>query len=183
VLPNLSAVAGHRDGYGVNWHVPIDDAHHWRFGIQFRRSAAIRRGGQQTGDRLPGYRLARSKENRYLQDREEMKTRSFTGMGRNFIVHDTMATEGAGPIQDRTAEHPGYTDRGIFASRKVLEAAIRDVQEGKDPPHVVRDPSKNRWEHIVARNDVLVPSEVDWHNFWENDVELINVGEAFRSAE
>jgi phenylpropionate dioxygenase-like ring-hydroxylating dioxygenase large terminal subunit len=174
VLPNFAAVAGHRDGYSVNWHVPIDDEHHWRFGISFHRSAGPARWqsaipGAGQADRTEGYYLVRNKANRYQQDREEMKAKSFIGMGANFVVHDTCATEGPGNIQDRTEEHLGYTDGGIMASRKVLLDAIRDVQEGHDPPHVIRDPSQNHLEHLFVRNDVLLPSDVDWHNYWEKE--------------
>src|SRR5581483_6777814 len=143
IYPNLSAFAGggRGDGYGVNWHVPIDDERHWKYMINFNRKqpldgAEARRGiGIEIG---PDYRLRRSRENRYLQDREEMKTRSFIGLGSFFHVHDAMATEGPGRIQDRTQEHTGYTDKAIVMQRLLLLKAINDVQEGRDPPHVIR---------------------------------------------
>ena len=33
ILPNLSAFPGQTggEGYSVNWHVPIDDTHHWKY--------------------------------------------------------------------------------------------------------------------------------------------------------
>src|SRR5437867_221449 len=41
VLPNTCAVGGGPvppgDGYLMNWHVPIDDTHHWRFSMAFKR--------------------------------------------------------------------------------------------------------------------------------------------------
>src|SRR6266545_7898101 len=86
---------------------------------------------------LPGFRLARSKGNRYLQDRDSMRTEAYAGLGTNFLPHDTCATEGAGPIQDRTQEHLGSTDRGILAARLVLLRAVRDVQAGRPAPAVV----------------------------------------------
>jgi hypothetical protein len=113
-----------------------------------------------------GYQLMRNRANRYLQDREEMKKRAFLGMGTSFVVHDKAATEGAGPIQERTQEHLGYTDRGILATRQRLLGAIREVQAGREPPHVVRDPAANRFDHIVVRDDVI-PSGVDWRRHWE----------------
>jgi hypothetical protein len=75
------------------------------------------------------------------------------------------ATEGAGPIQDRSAEHLSSTDRGIVAARRLLLQGIRAIREGKEPPHVVRDPAANRFHHLVTRNDVL-PSTVDWRTYW-----------------
>jgi phthalate 4,5-dioxygenase len=172
ILPNLSGVAGDHEGYGVNWHVPIDDTHHWRFGIRFNRYTPLNRNMRLGADKTSDYRLTRNRANRYLQDREEMKTQSFSGLGRNFILHDTAVTEGEGDIQDRTTENLGYTDRGIFVTRKVLLGAIRDVQAGRDPPHLVRDPADNHFEHIVVRNDVVLPSSADWHRWWEQDIEI-----------
>ena len=68
----------------------------------------------------PDYTNERNLRNRYLQDREEMRTRSFLGMGPSFPVHDMWATEGEGAIQDRTTEHLGYTDKAVALSRRLL---------------------------------------------------------------
>ena len=78
------------------------------------------------------YRLLHNRANRYLQDREEMKTRSFIGMGSFFPGHDAFATESEGPIQDRTTERLGHTDKAIIQARRMLLSAIRDVQAGRD---------------------------------------------------
>jgi hypothetical protein len=96
-----------------------------------------------------------------------MKTWSFTGLGRNFVPHDTWATEGAGPIQDRTQEHLGSSDRGIVAGRRALLEALKDVREGRDPKGVWRDPSAV--PQMVVRSDTLLPADVDWRNYWEDD--------------
>jgi hypothetical protein len=74
--------------------VPIDDTHHWRYDIVFRRSAPMEEKdisrNQEILDELgPNYRPLRNKTNRYLQDRESKKTWSFAGMGRIFNVQDT----------------------------------------------------------------------------------------------
>ena len=92
-----------------------------------------------------------------------MGTWSFCGPGANFLPHHTCATEGAGPIQDRTCNSPGNTDQGIMAARKVLMKAIREVQAGR-PPRPTRDT-------LVAGSDALLPASVDWHHYWE-DVSL-----------
>ncbi len=43
VLPNKATIPGPMsgDGYNLYWHVPIDDTHHWRYDIVFRRSAPM----------------------------------------------------------------------------------------------------------------------------------------------
>src|SRR5581483_7869000 len=138
VLPNLCAVSGTADGYQTLWHVPIDDTHHWRYMFWFSRSAPRpERYFSRADEFLPGYRLVRSKGNRYLQDRSSFSAH-YAGLGTNFLPHDTCVTEGAGPIQDRTQEHLGATDRGIFAARQVLLRAIRDVQAGRPAPGLAR---------------------------------------------
>lgn len=132
--------------------------------------AASRQMPQTGANRLSGYRLTRDKTDRYLQDREEMKAQTFAGLGVNFVFHDTCATEGAGPIQDRTQEHPGTTDVGIFVSRKVLFQGIKDVAEGRDPPHVIRDPAQNRFPQIFVR-DEMIPASTDCRTYWKEHVE------------
>lgn len=168
VMPNFAAVPGGGlgDGYTVNWHVPIDDTHHWKYVLIYRRSRdlepeSIRRN---RSDLTADYHLIRNKGNRYLQDREEMKTRTFAGVGLGFQAQDTCATEGR-PIQDRTEEHLAYTDRPIMASRKVLLEAIHAVQEGRDPRHVVRDPSANEPPDIVVRADII-PDDAPYKDHW-----------------
>ena len=73
IVPNASAVSGTADGYTVNWHVPIDDTHHWRYQMSFRRSGPINRDGALWGETGAdkNYRLLRNQSNRFLQDREE----------------------------------------------------------------------------------------------------------------
>ena len=170
VLPNLCAVSGTADGYQTLWHVPIDDTHHWRYMIWFSRSTLHpNRYFTRSDEMTPGYRLVRSKGNRYLQDRESMPTEAFSGLGTNFLPHDTCVGEGAGPIQDRTREHLGSTDRGILAARKVLMDAIRAVQAGREAPALARDPDRQWTPNIWARSDVLLPTGADWHRYWDSE--------------
>ena len=114
VFPNKATIPGPMsgDGYNLYWHVPIDDTHHWRYDFVFRRSAPMEERDierdQEILDELDhDYRPKRNKANRYLQDRESMKTWSFSGMGRIFNVHDIAVVEGCGPIVDRTKEFLG----------------------------------------------------------------------------
>ena len=48
----------------------------------------------------PDYRPIRNQQNRYLQDRQEMLTETYTGMGRVFMNHDLFVTETQGAILD-----------------------------------------------------------------------------------
>ena len=71
-----------------------------------------------------------------------MKTWSFSGMGRIFNVQDTAIVEGSGPIVDRTREFLGPSDRAIIAARRQVLRAIRDVEAGREAPHVIRSSGK-----------------------------------------
>ncbi len=159
VLPNFTVVPG---GY-PNWHVPIDDTHHWKYTYTINREGPLDmemvrdRRSQMTDDYMP----IRNKANRYMQDRHSMKAESYSGLGFNFQIHDVFATEGMGAIQDRTEEHLVASDAPIVVSRKILIKAIRDVQEGHEPPGVVRDPGKNRFPGVIGTAG-YIPSTMDW---------------------
>lgn len=170
IFPNLSAFpgGGAGDGYGVNWHVPIDDERHWKFNITFSRSRPIDKAAwkrSRDGEVLPDYTLRRNRANRYLQDREEMRTRSYIGLGPFFAAHDALAVEGPGHIQDRTVEHTGSTDKAIVAARLQLLKGISDLREGRDPMHLIRRPEDNRLGHVGAV-DAVLPNDADWRNVW-----------------
>jgi phthalate 4,5-dioxygenase oxygenase subunit len=171
IMPNLSSFPGQTggEGYSVNWHVPIDDTHHWKYMITFSRVRPLDKAEfhQPYAEALtPDRRLKRNASNRYQQDREEMKTRSFSGLGSFFPLHDAYATESQGPVQDRMQEHLGYTDKAIIQARRMLLRAIEDVQAGRDPAHVVRDPAANHFEHLVVTSQVM-PDREDWRRFWQ----------------
>jgi len=169
VMPNLSAVPGETQGAGylVNWHVPIDDEHHWKYMIVFSREAPLdqEKFRQRYASEISsGYRPIRNQENRYLQDRQEMNSKSCAGFGPFFPAHDLYATESQGPIQDRTREHPVSSDKAIVAARKLLLQAIQDVQQGREPAHVARDPKMNRFPGLVVISEVI-SSDADWREY------------------
>lgn len=173
IYPNLAAFPGGlNNGYGVNWHVPIDDTHHWKFSINFDREKPLDKARLQAfrGKDTDGYYFTRNKTNRYLQDRAEMASTTYIGLGRNFQLHDKWATESEGTIQDRTLEHLGYTDKAIAAERRLLIKAVRTVQEGGDAPHTVHALADNRFEHLGAYAEVL-PSDDDWNVLWKRAAE------------
>jgi len=164
ILPNLYAFpAG-----GLNWHVPIDDTHHWKYIVAFDRDKpydkeALRRSRDQFTP-PPHYRPILNKGNRYRQDRESMRADSYSGIDKwNFPAQDLCVTEGAGPIRDRSREHLMPSDQPIVVGRKLLHSAIQDVLEGRDPPAIVRDPKLNHFPTIVATNGVI-PSSQDWRD-------------------
>jgi nitrite reductase/ring-hydroxylating ferredoxin subunit len=163
LLPSLSAVAATGyDGYTVQWHVPMDDTHHWRYVVTFRRDGPItdeeaRRNGVEPAE---GYKLDLDRARAFFQGKEPLDE--------NFVIYSAALAESQGPTYDRTLEHLGESDNGIVAMRTIMFWAIQDVLEGSDPPHVVRAPEANHFSHVVVKSDV-VPSTEDWRVSWHGD--------------
>jgi len=168
VYPNFAAFPGPTAGYGysVNWHVPIDDTHHFIYGFILSKTKPIpdKLVEHEKSETLPDYRLARNLSNRYMQDREAQRTKNFTGIGIHFRAHDALATESEGPIQDRTRENQVSSDKVIFAARKLLMQAMNEVREGKDAPHVLRKPEQARVPDLVVLSEAI-PSSTDWKDY------------------
>ena len=61
---------------------------------------------------------------------------------------DAAAQIGQGRIADRTAEHLGFSDRGVIQVRKLWLSAIQAVQRGDDPPGILRDLQDNEMLHF-----------------------------------
>jgi 5,5'-dehydrodivanillate O-demethylase len=58
-------------------------------------------------------------------------------------AQDIMAWVTQGPIADRTTESLGTTDRGIILFRNIIKRELKNIEEGRDPMGVIRDPAKN----------------------------------------
>ena len=166
-MPNLGVIG---TGHTVNWHVPIDDTTHWKYYVQCSPRPidheAVRRGRSEL---TPDYRLLENKSNRYLQDREMMKTATYSGIGTSYQPQDACVTEGEGPVQDRLEEHLGYSDRAIIVARQLMLRAIQAVQAGQDPPHVVRDPSRNDFSDLWG-GGATIPASKPWQECTREEV-------------
>jgi nitrite reductase/ring-hydroxylating ferredoxin subunit len=168
IMPNLSAFGGSTvgEGYAVHWHVPINDSCHWKYVFMFNREKALSEELRQKhrADITSDYRLNREEANRYQQDRDSMRTKTFTGMGLNFQAHDAFATESQGRVQDRTAEHLVSSDKAIVAARKLLLSGIEDVKRGREPRHRIADPKMNRFPHLMVISEVI-PGSIHWKDY------------------
>ncbi len=164
LLPSMTVIPGG----SINWHVPIDDTHHWKYTLRADPNAPV----GPRADRVdwappPTYHPQPNRSNRYLQDRDLMKSWSFSGIPQMyFAAQDLFATESAGDIQDRTQEHLAVTDGPIAASRTLLRHAIKEVQDGRDPPHVVRDPDLNDFPEVMGTFG-MVPHGKTWKEYCE----------------
>jgi phthalate 4,5-dioxygenase len=144
-------VKGNPEGYTIHSHVPIDDTHSMRYNFHFRRNRPIRDDERQHDDEIGvDFKKLRNLQNNYLQDREQQKRETFTGMGQIFLVHDSCATESMGPIYDRAQEHLGISDITVITVRRFLLQCVRGLQAGKEPPHVIRTTEANDMRHVAC---------------------------------
>jgi phthalate 4,5-dioxygenase len=149
------------EGYEIHTYVPADDTHCWRYDIGFRRDRVVREEEVHRRKQINSdYTRIRNARNNYLQDRQMQKTVNFTGI-EDFLNHDACATESMGSIFDRSREHLGVSDKAVIAVRKFLLAAVKDLQQGKEPPHLVHDAKRNCFPHIDCFA-FLLPSNVTW---------------------
>jgi len=167
VVPNLSFFAGNDQSYGeggytVHWHVPIDDESHWRFEFYYHSAKPLDKNGMRARARMgigEHFLPLRNAENRYLQDREEMKETSYSGMGESFVCHDTFAVESPGAIHDRSRESLGTTDIAITAARRIMADAIQKLAKGDPPPLDLRVPDENAFSDIIVLSRVIDDGE------------------------
>ena len=159
MMPNVAIVAGPTgdDGYTLLWHVPVTDDVHIKYMLNYRRSGPIPREGLKKAydmHIIPGTDLQpyRTRENRWLQDREEMKDRWYAGMGPSFSVHDNFITESMGPIYDRSKERLGYSDMAVVAARRLILAGIADMDAGKEPLGRHHDATSAALKELVVRS-------------------------------
>ena len=157
IYPNIAAFPGrYPTGYGVNWHVPIDDTHVWKYYVIINRVRPLRTEERTLGSDMGTDLLQlRNIHNHYLQDREAQKSRTFIGVGPSFFVHDAVATESMGPVYDRSREHLGASDRTVITVRTFMLNAVKSFKDGKEPPHIVTNPTRNTFQHLVTTSETL----------------------------
>jgi len=117
------------------WHVPVDDTGCYWYSIFTSFGAPVDKDTMRS-QRLktypaPDYKPIFARHNSWGFDAGEQKQRTFTGMGFDINIHDQWACESQGPIQDRTKENLGSTDKGIVLYRRLLLDAIRKNEAGE----------------------------------------------------
>lgn len=164
LFPNAFVIPLGNSQVITQWHVPIDDVtHHWFMILHdyaHETDQDVLRAQRLAGVTLPDYRSTRNRDNDWGFDASEQQSLTYTGMGLDINVHDQWAVESIGPIQDRTREHLGQSDRAVTAYRRMLLRAIDDHRAGHGVPG--RD--------IAAPGpiavDTVTPAE-GWREAWQ----------------
>ena len=156
-------------------HVPIDDTHtYWyAFFTSFDKpvdKAAMRAQRVQFIE-PPSYLPKAGRHNDWGFNPREQREQTFLGMGEEDInVHDQWAVESMGPIQDRTREHLGTTDKVIMAHRRLLLQAVDAVQRGETAPGVA---DAAQYGQMVGPDTVdgIAPAG-EWADWWQRQAQV-----------
>ena len=151
------------------WHVPVDDTHCYWYAIFTSFTGPVDK--QQMRDQrlklyeLPDYTSRKNKRNHYGYNVDEQLTETYTGMGDDINVHDQWAIESQGPIQNRTREHLGTTDKGIIAYRRMLVKAIDATRAGEAAPMLPDATQAAALTGPASIDGVSAAAEVD--GYWQ----------------
>ncbi|MBM2805013.1 MAG: Rieske 2Fe-2S protein [Deltaproteobacteria bacterium] len=175
IMPSFSIVPGpptakfeEDDLRGFRFWVPLDDTTTWLYILNMTKKPLDDAERKALRSWINAdYSRVRNFHNDYLIDREVQRTQVYSGIQSvNAAEQDGCATETMGPICDRSKEHLGYSDKTIIALRKMLLNAVRDLAEGKAPPHVIHDPREVDFSRLRALKGVL-PAGTDWRKVME----------------
>ena len=168
LFPQAIVIPMSNDMTITQWHVPVDDTRSYWYAI----FTAFNNPVDQTTMReqrlelytLPDYLPRINKANNYGYDLKEQRKLTYTGMGMDINVHDQWAVESPGPIQDRTVEQLGTSDKAIIANRRLLLQAINATGNGQELPEAIPRPEVNGVQGPPAV-DTVGPSS-DWSSYW-----------------
>ena len=174
IFPNGFAIPMSSEMTITQWHVPIDDKRHFWYAIFTSFGAPVNKD-EMRRQRLelyepPDYVPRKNKSNDYGFNPHEQEHETFTGMGADINVHDQWACESMGPIQDRTKEHLGQSDKAISVYRRILRGAIEQAAGGGRPLMVLDQASAIRITGPAAI-DGIGPTE-GWQRYWKKTDEM-----------
>jgi len=155
-------------------HLPVDDTHTYWYSVFTSFAGPVDKEAMRKQRlqyiSLPDYIPKSGRHNRWGFNPEEQLTQTYLGMGEDDInVHDQWAVESMGPIQDRTREHLGTSDKVIMANRRTLLKAIETVQSGGIAPGVA-DASQASAMAGPDTVDGIAPAGT-WPTWWRQQVQ------------
>jgi phenylpropionate dioxygenase-like ring-hydroxylating dioxygenase large terminal subunit len=168
LFPHAFVIPLSQDMTISQWHVPVDDTSCYWYAIFTSFTAPVDKE-RMRNQRLelyerPHYTSRRNRSNDWGFDPREQATQTFTGMGHDVNVHDQWAVESMGPIQDRTREHLGASDKAIIQYRRILKEEIENVAAGRKPL-LFLDDADARGIRGPATADGVGPTQ-GWETYW-----------------
>ncbi len=152
----------------TQWHVPVNDTSCYWYAIFTSYTKPVDKVKMREQRlklyQLPEYQSRRNKANDYGFDPTEQASETYTGMGLDINVHDQWAVESMGPIQDRTREHLGQSDKGIVLYRRILREQMEKVANG-DKALLVIDDKLAKSIQGPATMDGIGPTR-GWETYW-----------------
>ncbi|MDB5410265.1 MAG: (2Fe-2S)-binding protein [Rhodospirillales bacterium] len=166
LLPFATLIAAPKDWpFTTNVRVPIDDENSMQFRIWTHpdrpltdKEIETSQGGVIFPEMIPGtFETKENASNDYLIDRENQRTRTYTGI-KGIPSQDLAVTQdqGGGPIADRSRERLTSSDTAIVFMRKRLLDAVKALQQGIEPPE-----AQNAAAYRVRPIDTVLPRGVD----------------------
>ncbi|WP_371871409.1 RHO alpha subunit C-terminal catalytic domain-containing protein [Phytohabitans rumicis] len=169
VFPNAFVVPFGNSKVFIQWHVPVDDEHHYWYMIFYDFAEPTDKAtllAQRLREvSLPDYRPLRNRSNNWGYDPGEQRDLTYTGMGLDINVHDQWAVESMGPIQDRTTERLGVSDRAVTANRRLLLRAIDAFEQGGAVPARPVDATDAALLTGPLAVDTVAPAD-GWEDAW-----------------
>ncbi|WP_405565053.1 aromatic ring-hydroxylating dioxygenase subunit alpha [Streptomyces phaeochromogenes] len=169
VFPNAFVVPFGNGKVFCQWHVPIDDENHYWFMILYDFEEVTDKDtllAQRLAEvSLPYYRPLRNRSNDWGFDPKEQRELTYTGMGLDINVHDQWAVESMGPVQDRTVERLGVSDRAVTANRRLLLKAIASFESGNPVPGLPLDAREAEELTGPLAIDTITPAD-GWEEAW-----------------
>jgi phthalate 4,5-dioxygenase oxygenase subunit len=151
-------------GWGsVQAFVPIDDEHTMLYFVRYNHARAIdkeerKRHLDWSGSAL-GANVPRTRENRWLQDREAMKRGSSHSGIRGLQMQDAVVQESMGPLYDRSREHLCASDAAVVRMRRLMLQSVRDFMEKGKTPLGLEQPVA--YEKLRAE-ELMLPLDKSW---------------------
>jgi phenylpropionate dioxygenase-like ring-hydroxylating dioxygenase large terminal subunit len=133
----------------MSFYVPIDDTHTRRYQVFFAPTSTHEKPFEFPA--MSGF-LDAGPENDYFRDYDNVDTitglrpyryDSPAGAINGFRDQDTLVNESQGDVVERARERLGAHDHVLSAMRLMMLKAVQDVQAGRDPKHIIRDPEEN----------------------------------------
>jgi len=121
--------------------------------------------GRAPGEIDPGHRKICNQDVDWMINRETQRTKTYSGI-EGVNTQDHAVQESMGPIIDRTRENLGTTDKAVITTRRILLRALKELDQGINPP------GADTSYYNVRAIERFVPGDTNWRDMWKEFHEL-----------